>query len=119
MVVCRDEYQVQTHETRAAVRSKDARNKGHRNQELPTAYSNKDLTEQGIKQQRPPGTRSSGSFRHQGPPGERKNGAQKNLTQNPTKRSGEDTGKGSKEEGSEAKLEAAKVRKENLEKNEL
>ena len=96
MVVCRDEYQVQTHETRAAVRSKDARNKGHRNQELPTAYSNKDLTEQGIKQQRPPGTRLSGSFRHQGPPGERKNGAQKNETQNPTKRSGEDTEKGSK-----------------------
>ena len=77
LVVCRDEYQVQTHVTKAAARNKDARNKDHRDQELPGAYSNKDLKEQGIKQQRPPGTRSSGSFRHHGPPGERKNGAQK------------------------------------------
>ena len=84
-------------------------------------YSNRDLQEQGNEKQRLPGSRSSGSLRHQGPPGERKNGARASRsekarskiksvvrfndlagfdtdTQDPTKSSGEDPEKCSKEE---------------------
>ena len=57
-----------------AVRSKSARNKGRREQELPRAYLNRDLQEQGNEKQGPPGSRASGSFRHRGPQRERKSG---------------------------------------------